>query len=458
MLRAPLAGKSPDDLGGSGVEDDDGVERVQRHEKIAGGERGRAARERAVEDLDGIGVEEVPFALHRGEDRGIVGPVKGREQGDLAGCLPVGTQQRHEVFEDRIVRVDRGDDPRLMGEDEDRPIPPDGEVVVRRVAEGPTESRLAVDAGDPDVLPHDEEVTARQQLRSPPVPVVAGSICPVFQVGPDRVGVERPPVMSGPCHVQQLRLRGVRGDGQIPAAIGARRIVHDHALLVRGRVVSLQVRELSQRADLLALGQPGLVAGLLHDAMRDRRRPGRAVHRPELPVREPAVLVGGEPVDDPGRKRRENRRAGEELLHRGRSSPGSARQRPRATARPAVRSAPARAPPSPPRGRRTRRRGRGGQSCTWRRRRSSQIPRKSSAMRRSEPRQKMSASSAACGASSARDRRSWSARESAALMAKSSAPISTARNSRACRFSSLGPCSSIRWKMVRASRRVVRST
>ena len=50
------------------------------------------------------------------------------------------------------------------------------------------------------------------------------------------------------------------------------------------------------------------------------------------------------------------------------------------------------------------------------------------------------------------------AREQAAVIASSSAPISTSRPSTACRFSSFGPNRIMQWKSVRASRRQARST
>ena len=50
------------------------------------------------------------------------------------------------------------------------------------------------------------------------------------------------------------------------------------------------------------------------------------------------------------------------------------------------------------------------------------------------------------------------ARAHAAVIASSSAPISTSRPSTACRFSSLGPNRTMQWKSVRASRRLARST
>ena len=53
--------------------------------------------------------------------------------------------------------------------------------------------------------------------------------------------------------------------------------------------------------------------------------------------------------------------------------------------------------------------------------------------------------------------RSCCARETAADIAKRSAPMSTARKRSAWRFSSFGPCSAIMWKIERESRRVVRS-
>ena len=50
------------------------------------------------------------------------------------------------------------------------------------------------------------------------------------------------------------------------------------------------------------------------------------------------------------------------------------------------------------------------------------------------------------------------ARLHAAVIASSSAPISTSRPSTACRFSSFGPNRTMQWNSVRASFRLARST
>lgn len=69
-------------------------------------------------------------------------------------------------------------------------------------------------------------------------------------------------------------------------------------------------------------------------------------------------------------------------------------------------------------------------------------------------REEMSAAEAASGAFAIRI---WCARETAAVIAKSSAPMSTVRKRSACRFSSFAPCVTMRWRIVRASFRAVRS-
>ena len=109
------------------------------------------------------------------------------------------------------------------------------------------------------------------------------------------------------------------------------------------------------------------------------------------------------------------------------------------------------------RARRTFRRGAGARRRTSRRRRSRRFrrtaPRSSGGRpgrrgRRGPPPRRRPAALA---------RRIWCARATAAVMAKSSAPTSTARKRIAWRFSSFGPFAAMRWKSVRASFRDVRS-
>ena len=458
VLSAPEARERPDDLLLARIENGHDVERAQRDQQVSRGEGGRAARERPVEDLDGVGVEDVAFALHRREGRRVVGPFEGLEHRDLLHGLAVRLEDRDEIFGDQVVGVDVGQDLHLVGHDVDRAVPGDREIVVRLVGGGPEEARLPVDAGEPDVLPDDEEVAARQELRAAPVLVVAGLVLTGLAIGPDGVDVEGPAVTQGPGHVDQQRLRAVRGNREVPAAKRAVLVVESHAPLIRGGVVPLEVRELRQGPDLLArapaatrrpaaartgaAGAPGRVFWYADRSNRygNRRHlcaanpyamaPARAASRAR-PAR--AFFTGtGVPAFPTGRPRGSGSGPLPLRLQLQRRQPFlepcelAVEQPPRGPVlRDVVVGADARGSAR-----------RCGGACRGRRRRR--------ARRRSRPRARRRGAG----------RR---ARESAAAIAKRSAPTSTARKSRAWRFSSFGPSLSIWWKRVRASLRVVRS-
>ena len=244
--------------------------------------------------------------------------------------------------------------------------------------------------------------------------------------------------------------------GEVPAGKRPRFVVDEHAALPGRGVVTLEVRELRQRAHGLALRERRGVGR--RRGVRGEERARASVARyavAELVVREPPPLAAHEPVEKHSREGREQRQDGERLLQpadlafepqlpltraRRAWAPG-----PRAHGRGRDPSA-----PSPPPATRTRRRADAGRSGTCRDVVvGSRCRGNARAMRRRDAAaEDVGELDAPCGASAAPARRRPGRRATARrLMAKRSAPMSTARKSSAWRFSSLGPSLSIWWKM-----------
>ena len=228
---------------------------MARDEEVALAEVRGYGGERAVEDLDRVGVEQVARVLHGHELRGVLGVLERAQQRDLLHELPSGERIVTKSSMTDSSAVDLRDDLLLARQDVDRPRLVHGHVVVGAVQGRPLQLRAAVDPRHPDVLPDDQQVAARQQQGAAPELFVAAVLRVGVEIRPGALRVERPAVPLDTLHVRQARLARVRRNAEVPSGKGARRVVHGHADLPPGRVVAGQIRNLHQGADGVALRQ-----------------------------------------------------------------------------------------------------------------------------------------------------------------------------------------------------------
>jgi len=209
MLGAPHAAHRPGDFFGLVIHDGDHIQFPHRDQEIAGGEDGRTMNRLAVQDFQGVGVEDVAGIRHVVQEGAVYGFFEGLQQIDRAQHLALGRKMGDVVHEHGFAGADLGHEFRFAGQNIDASVRHDFQIMMTGTGIAPDQARFLVDEGQSVAFENGQHPAVGIQIGAAPA---TGDTLGVRQkigrgaaAGADAIFVGQPPgVQDFPLRIHQI--------------------------------------------------------------------------------------------------------------------------------------------------------------------------------------------------------------------------------------------------------------